>query len=250
MLNTIPVLEIFGPTIQGEGPNIGERCIFVRVKGCSYRCSWCDSKYTWNVNSSEGQNYSEDLLSKHLIGLCKESNCNRIVITGGNPCIYHFESVITDLKCKGIKVDIETQGDLYPEWLSNASQIVFSPKAPSSGMPDTYDKIVKYIEENNYIQSADVAIKIPVFNDEDIEFARKYAKFVNEFVYQHDNNINLKMYLSVGNSDVDTAEAIRDRVLSDYEKLLNKINKNPEHFENISILPQLHTLVWGNKQGV
>ena len=58
------------------------------------------------------------------------------------------------------------------------------------------------------------------------------------------------MYLSVGNSDVDTTESIRDRVLTVYESLLNQINEDPEGFEHIYILPQIHTLVWGNKSGV
>ncbi|MDF0142324.1 7-carboxy-7-deazaguanine synthase QueE, partial [Staphylococcus pseudintermedius] len=44
----IPVLEIFGPTIQGEGRVIGRKTMFVRTAGCDFRCSWCDSKFTWD----------------------------------------------------------------------------------------------------------------------------------------------------------------------------------------------------------
>src|SRR5947209_7598941 len=40
---TIPVVEVFGPTIQGEGPVAGRPTVFVRTGGCDYRCSWCDS---------------------------------------------------------------------------------------------------------------------------------------------------------------------------------------------------------------
>ena len=43
-----PVLEIFGPTIQGEGMVIGRKTMFVRTGGCDYRCSWCDSAFTWD----------------------------------------------------------------------------------------------------------------------------------------------------------------------------------------------------------
>jgi len=253
-MSKINVVEIFS-SIQGEGPNVGARCIFVRVKGCDFACSFCDSKFTWN-NEPNFTQYTDDELTKHLITMCKENSCNRIVLTGGNPCLYDFERIISELRCNNIKVDIETQGSKIPDWLSHVDQIVFSPKPPSSGMPDTYKEITTYILENNHIQSADVSIKIPVFNDEDIEFARNYAKFVNEFIrkndnnIRHDNNINLRMYLSVGNSDVDTSDSIRDRVLTDYEHLLDVINKNPEQFQNIYILPQIHTLVWGNKQGV
>lgn len=248
-MNTIPVVEIFGPTLQGEGPNVGARCIFLRVKGCSFHCAWCDSKYTWNGNESEVIQYEPDTLAQLLIHQCFTNNCKHVVLTGGNPCLYDFTYVLFKLKAFGILVDIETQGDLIPDWLNMIDTIVFSPKAPSSGMPDTYDKITEFINNNDQTNHT-IAIKIPVFNADDITFARNYAKFVNEFTSKRDNNINLRLYLSVGNSDVDTKEFIRDRVLSDYEELLNRINQFPSNFENVYILPQIHTLVWGNKQGV
>jgi len=41
----IRISEIFGPTIQGEGPLIGKPTVFVRTAGCDYRCAWCDTLY-------------------------------------------------------------------------------------------------------------------------------------------------------------------------------------------------------------
>lgn len=247
MSNIIPVVEIFGPTLQGEGPNAGARCIFVRVKGCDFKCDFCDSKFTWNDHSSTYQEYDPTILGQHLNGLCKKFNCNRIVLTGGNPCIYDFSAVLSELS-PNVVIDVETQGSLFPEWLEDwhIDLVVISPKPPSSHMPDMYDRICTYITTHS---GMNLAIKVPVFNKDDIEFARKYAGFVNAYTNKYDKNV-VKMYLSVGNSDVDTAEAIRDRVLADYEKLLNDINQSPEDFENVFILPQIHTLVWGNKQGV
>lgn len=40
----IPVLEIFGPTIQGEGAVIGRKTMFIRTAGCDFNCAWCDSE--------------------------------------------------------------------------------------------------------------------------------------------------------------------------------------------------------------
>ena len=45
MKERIHVSEIFGPTVQGEGPLIGRASVFVRTGGCDYRCSWCDTLY-------------------------------------------------------------------------------------------------------------------------------------------------------------------------------------------------------------
>ena len=47
-LTKLPVMEIFGPTIQGEGMVIGQKTMFVRTAGCDYSCSWCDSSFTWD----------------------------------------------------------------------------------------------------------------------------------------------------------------------------------------------------------
>ena len=246
-MNTIPIVEIFGPSIQGEGPNVGARCIFVRVKGCSFRCKWCDSAFTWNDHESEVRYYAPEELAHHLIEMCKMHNCKHVVLTGGNPCIYDFSEVVQQLACSRVQVDVETQGDFFPDWLIYINTIVLSPKAPSSGMPDTYEKIVDYIS-NELGEESEVAIKIPVFDKLDIEFARKYAQFASRYNLIH--NKQIRLYLSVGNSDVSETGSIRDRVLSDYETLLNTINEKPEDFQNVYLLPQLHTLVWGNKQGV
>lgn len=244
-MNKIPVVEIFN-SVQGEGPNVGARCIFVRVKGCDFKCDFCDSKFTWADRVSDVSKLTDAELTNHLNLMCKETGCNRVVLTGGNPCLHDFSHVLMYLDAA---VDVETQGSIIPEWLPFVDTVVFSPKVPSSGMPDTYDTIVYYLY-NQLRMNQTVAIKIPVFSDEDIEFARKYAKFVNDFAGKEKADNQLRMYLSVGNSDVETSEPIRDRVLADYEALINKINENPKDFENVFILPQLHTLVWGNKQGV
>src|SRR5215831_5300129 len=45
MRESIAISEIFGPTVQGEGPLIGQPTVFVRTGGCDYRCVWCDTLY-------------------------------------------------------------------------------------------------------------------------------------------------------------------------------------------------------------
>src|ERR1700720_3417957 len=45
MNERIRISEIFGPTIQGEGPLTGRPTVFVRTGGCGYRCAWCDTLY-------------------------------------------------------------------------------------------------------------------------------------------------------------------------------------------------------------
>ena len=44
--------EIFS-SVQGEGPLVGRRQIFIRFAGCSLRCSYCDTRRYWNPRPPE-----------------------------------------------------------------------------------------------------------------------------------------------------------------------------------------------------
>ena len=241
----IPVAEIFGPTIQGEGPHVGMQTLFVRVAGCDFKCAWCDSKFAWKIDGSI-KRYGTKELADILVQECNNSKCSNVVLTGGNPCLYNFKQVIDILHDNNITVDIETQGSKMPDWLLDVDLLVISPKAPSSKQPDVYKTVNEYI--NMKLLSSirqKVAIKIPVFNEEDFEFAMKYYALVD---YYREKGVDIDLYLSVGNTNTTEAGDISKRVLSDYEKLINMVANS--YMERVFILPQVHTLVWGNKQGV
>lgn len=239
----IPVAEIFGPTIQGEGPHVGMQTLFVRVAGCDFKCAWCDSKFAWKIDGSI-KRYGTKELADILVQECNNSKCSNVVLTGGNPCLYDFKEVIDILHDNNITVDIETQGSKMPDWLLDADLLVISPKAPSSKQPDVYKTVNEYMKLLSSIRQK-VAIKIPVFNEEDFEFAMKYYALVD---YYREKGVDIDLYLSVGNTNTTEAGDISKRVLSDYEKLINMVANS--YMERVFILPQVHTLVWGNKQGV
>src|ERR1700751_1792155 len=44
------ITEIFF-SIQGESSHAGKPCVFVRLTGCSLRCVWCDTKYSYGGGS-------------------------------------------------------------------------------------------------------------------------------------------------------------------------------------------------------
>lgn len=239
----IPVAEIFGPTIQGEGPHVGMQTLFVRVAGCDFKCAWCDSKFAWKIDGSI-KRYGTKELADILVQECNNSKCSNVVLTGGNPCLYDFKQVIDILHDNNITVDIETQGSKMPDWLLDVDLLVISPKAPSSKQPDVYKTVNEYMKLLSSIRQK-VAIKIPVFNEEDFEFAMKYYALVD---YYREKGVDIDLYLSVGNTNTTEAGDISKRVLSDYEKLINMVANS--YMERVFILPQVHTLVWGNKQGV
>ena len=239
----IPVAEIFGPTIQGEGPHVGMQTLFVRVAGCDFKCAWCDSKFAWKIDGSI-KRYGTKELADILVQECNNSKCSNVVLTGGNPCLYDFKEVIDILHNNNITVDIETQGSKMPDWLLDVDLLVISPKAPSSKQPDVYKTVNEYMKLLSSVKQK-VAIKIPVFNEEDFEFAMKYYALVD---YYREKGVDIDLYLSVGNTNTTEAGDISKRVLSDYEKLINMVANS--YMQRVFILPQVHTLVWGNKQGV
>lgn len=242
----IPVAEIFGPTIQGEGPNVGIKTLFVRVVGCDFNCSWCDSKFAWKVDENT-KRYTPELLGYILLKQLAETKTKHVILTGGNPCLYDFNQVIDILHDVGVTVDVETQGSKLPDWCYKVDNLVISPKAPSSGQPDVYKNVLEFLNNEEKIPVGfSVAIKIPVFNNEDFKFAERYYEMVQTLMW--DTNANAKMYLSVGNTNTNEDGDISKRILLDYEKLINKTMESG--MERVYVMPQVHTLVWGNRQGV
>jgi 7-carboxy-7-deazaguanine synthase len=243
----IPVAEIFS-SIQGEGPNTGLKVIFCRVAGCDFRCSWCDSKFAQCV-TKDTVNYTSDELYEALKNKCDLDGIRHIVFTGGNPCLYTpLGRVIFKLLEEGIKSDIETQGSILPDWLNFCDNVIISPKAPSSKMPDVYEHIEKWFKKimNDFFTTdrTNVVIKIPVFSVEDLEFVRTYYELYQKF----NKLIPLKFYINVGNDDTTQTGDISPRILANYRKLVDMIMKTD--MEEVYIMCQVHTLLWGNKQGV
>ncbi|MCY7597296.1 7-carboxy-7-deazaguanine synthase QueE, partial [Bacillus altitudinis] len=61
----------------------------------------------------------------------------------------------------------------------------------------------------------------------------------------------LPFYLQVGNDDTTTADDayLLTHLLKKYEMLVDQVAQDPD-LNRVRVLPQLHTLLWGNKRGV
>lgn len=242
-MKKVPVLEIFGPTIQGEGMVIGQKTMFVRTAGCDYSCSWCDSAFTWDGSAKNDikQLTAEDIWSK-LVELGGD-RFSHVTISGGNPALLaNLQELITLLKEKGKKIAIETQGSKYQEWLKQIDDLTVSPKPPSSGMNTDFEKLDHIIHELNRLETnQSISLKVVIFNEEDLHYAKNV----------HKRYPMIPFYLQVGNDDVlgtDTDRLVQN-LLEKYEWLIDQVIVDSE-LNDVRVLPQLHTLVWGNKRGV
>src|SRR5690625_262557 len=177
---TIPVLEIFGPTIQGEGMVIGQKTMFVRTAGCDYSCSWCDSKFTWD--GSEKHNIRKMNAEEILAELIKEGgDCfGHVTISGGNPALLpQIDRLVDLLHAKGIKVALETQGSRWQPWLTKIDELKLSPKPPSSGMQTNFSVLDQIDRKSTRLNSSHVAISYAVF------CLKKKTKYIAEIAPNH-----------------------------------------------------------------
>lgn len=241
---TIPVLEIFGPTIQGEGMVVGRKTMFVRTAGCDYRCSWCDSPFTWDGSAKS------DILqmtATSILERLKELGKNRfdhVTISGGNPALLaHVGTLVDLLHENGIQVALETQGSKWQPWMTQINDLTISPKPPSSGMVTDFAQLDFILEQLKAASNPEqqVSLKVVVFDDVDFNFAKKV----------HSRYPEIPFFLQVGNDEIKTKDNIylTSHLLEKYEWLINKTIESDE-LNDVRVLPQVHALIWGNKRGV
>lgn len=132
------VAELFGPTFQGEGPSAGQRAVFMRLSGCNLTCAWCDTPYTWDWCRFDKAGQSRELPAGDVRDWVLARDADLVVITGGEPLIQHRRllPLIAALTAEGRRVEIETNGTVYPG-AAVAARVSFnvSPKLASSGVP-------------------------------------------------------------------------------------------------------------------
>jgi 7-carboxy-7-deazaguanine synthase len=233
----IPVMEIFGPTIQGEGMVMGQKTMFVRTAGCDYSCSWCDSKFTWDGTGKSVMMTAPDIADQ-LDELGKQA-FSHVTISGGNPALHKgIGELIALCQQSGWQTAVETQGSIWQDWLLEIDEVTVSPKPPSSGMILDYSKLDAMLGK---LSAAKASLKVVVFDEGDFFFAEQLHLRYPAFPF----------FLQVGNDDTATAddEKLTQHLLERYQWLIDQ-HLSSTVMNDAKVLPQLHTLLWGNKRGV
>ncbi len=127
--------EVF-ESLQGEGPGAGEPSVFVRLATCNLRCSWCDTRYTWDWQSHD---YDAEVRLESVAALSARLNSartRRLVLTGGEPLLQQ-RGLVTLLSHipANVFVEVETNGTVAPrpELLARVDQWNVSPKLSNGG---------------------------------------------------------------------------------------------------------------------
>jgi 7-carboxy-7-deazaguanine synthase len=229
-VKTYPIIEIFGPVLQGEGAMIGRQTHFLRLGGCDYRCAWCDSLYA--VLPDEVRANSMPLTSEEIVRRLRELGQHTpwVTLSGGNPALHQLDELVDELKNAGLRIAVETQGTLYKRWLERCDLVTISPKPPSSGMEQDIARL------DRFVGLPEANLKVVVFDEADFQFAR----------HVHCAFPQMPFYLQVGN---DLENDSRETLLEKLDWLANRTLREPEMADAV-VLPQLHVLMYGNRRGV
>ena len=119
--------------------------------------------------------------------------------------------------------------------------LTLSPKPPSSTMETDWDKFDACLSAAG--GKPQTVMKIVIFDEEDYSYAKDAARRYPQ----------LPLYLQPGNHtppppDASDAYIDIDGIQARLDWLIEKVAA--DRWFDVTVLPQLHVLIWGNKRGV
>ena len=213
-LALLKINEIFY-SLQGESKHSGKPTTFIRLSGCPFRCSYCDTEYAFR----EG-------VKKTIPEIIQEISIYKtklITVTGGEPLsqknvYYLFDTLVEN----NYKVSIETSGLVDVKDIPNEIEIVMDIKTPSSG--ESHNNLytnVDYLSKND-------TIKFVISSKEDYQWAKRIIK-------KYRLTKLCPVYFSPSYNDI-SIKNIANWVLKDSLP--------------VTIQCQLHKHIWGEIRGV
>ena len=228
-MSTMQVNEIF-KSIQGEGPNFGKPAIFLRTAQCNLKCTWCDTKYTWDWENYDFRKEVKEMTIDEVRATILDLEIKHLVITGGEPLLQQDDlaDLLSFLK-PDFYVEVETNCTILPNKMLTdlVNQWNVSPKTENSGNPlELYDNNECYYF---FANQENCFFKYVVEDETDIP---EIKKFVTKYKIP-EKRVQLMTQAS-------TKEEISMR-----EKSISKLAKS----HNFAFSPRLHVAMWGSQRG-
>lgn len=222
-METYQVVETF-VSINGEGTRAGELAVFIRMKGCNLKCTYCDTMW-----ANEADAKAVPMTEEEIYQYVKKTGVRNVTITGGEPLRQNNMQVLLArlLKDEELRVEIETNGSID---LTEFSKLEPRPsftmdyKLGASGMEE------KMCHSNFSLLNTKDTVKFVVGSRQDLERA---AQIIEKYQLQR----RVSIYLSPVFGAIEPEEMVQFLI----EKKLN----------DVRIQLQLHKIIWDpEKRGV
>ena len=124
------ITEIFY-SIQGESTHAGKPCVFVRLTGCSLRCGYCDTKYSYSGG--------REMPLAEVLNAVASYPARLVELTGGEPLEQEeIYPLMTALLERGYAVMLETGGHIGIERVPKKVIKIIDIKTPDSREGHTF----------------------------------------------------------------------------------------------------------------
>lgn len=213
------IKEIFA-SIQGEGPYIGYKQLFIRFCGCNLNCNYCDTEFGVSDSKKYSVNELANIVNDNL-------DCHSVSLTGGEPLL-NVKFMKEFLPKCGLPVYLETNGTLYKELaeiIDFVTYISADIKLPScTGLKPLWEEHDKFFNiASKQILFAKVVFGKGVTDDEIKQACELCSKYDIELVLQPKMN------------------GVIPEVKSDFmEKVLDKALK---YYKKVRLIPQVHKFI-------
>ena len=159
---SVQITEIFH-SIQGESSHAGKPCVFVRLTGCSLRCTYCDTQYAYFGG--------ESMTLNEVVRRVGEYRTRLVEVTGGEP-LEQLSAIplLERLVDEGFTVMLETGGHVSIEEVPKEVVKIIDVKTPDSGEPDTF------LEANLNLAAPQDEFKFVITSDKDYEWSRDFYR--------------------------------------------------------------------------
>ncbi|MDF3310007.1 7-carboxy-7-deazaguanine synthase QueE [Rhodococcus sp. T2V] len=239
--SALRIVEIFGPTLQGEGASVGLAAHFLRLAGCNLSCVWCDTAFSWDPAQEDPERPPTTMTTGEILERLEPRVFNpegpvpavrRLVITGGEPLLQ--ASALTDL-CEELRefgwfIEIETSGSVLPGPLTELiDQYNVSPKLQHSGVAERAR--LRHSVLNEFAAMASVVFKFVVQKPEDLDEIDELLKTLSRPVHP------ARVFVMPEGMTADI-------ILEGSRLLVDKVVAR-----GWGLTPRWHTLLWNDERG-